>query len=435
MRRGIKGLGTVAALLVIGLAGFAWWAERPAIAPVAAPAAGSFDAALLARGEKVAAAGYCLTCHTPAGGKPFAGGLPMVSQFGTIYSTNITPDVDTGIGGWSQEAFARAMHEGVARDGSHLFPAFPYDHFTKVSDDDIRALYAFLMTRPAVHQVAPANTVPFPLNVRLLQAGWKLLFFKEGRYQPVAEHDATWNRGAYLAEGLSHCAACHSPRNALGAEKTSADARYAGALVDGWNAPPLTAANPAPVPWDAAELYGYLRHGGTPYHGVAAGPMAEVVHDGMARIDEPDVHAIATYIASIDGSTDRKADVGQIVGDTLAKSRFDISQDGDAGAHVYMAACASCHYNPVSGPQLARPELGLKSSLSAADPVNLVQVIVHGVSVKDGLPGAMMPAFGIGLSDADIAALVNYLRKTRTSLPPWQDVPAVIARVRSGKST
>ena len=435
MRRWVQGLGTVVAILVVGLAGFAFWAQRPAIAPVAAPAANAFDAALVARGEKVAAAGYCLTCHTPAGGKPYAGGLAIVSQFGTIYSTNITPDVDTGIGGWSPQAFARAMHEGVARDGSHLFPAFPYDHFTKVSDDDIQALYAFLMTRPAVHQVAPANSVPFPLDVRVLQAGWKLLFFKEGRYQPVADKSAEWNRGAYLAEGLSHCASCHSPRNALGAEKTSADARYAGAVIDGWNAPPLTAANPAPVPWDAAELYAYLRNGGTPYHGVAAGPMAEVVHAGMALVDEQDVHAVAAYFASIDGSADRKVDVGQIVGDTLAKSRFDVAQDGDPGAHVYMAACASCHYNPLSGPQLARPELGLKSSLSAADATNLVQVIVHGVSVKDGLPGAMMPAFGSGLSDDDIAALVNYLRKTRTNLPPWQDVPAVVARVRSGKST
>jgi mono/diheme cytochrome c family protein len=435
MRRWVRAFGTLVAILVVGVVGFAAWAERPAIARVAAPAAGTFDAALVARGEKVAAAGYCLTCHTPAGGKPYAGGLPIASQFGTIYSTNITPDVDTGIGAWSQEAFTRALHEGVARDGSHLFPAFPYDHFTKVSDDDVKALYAFLMTQPAVRKVAPANTLPFPLNVRLLQAGWKRLFFKEGRYQLVAGHDAVWNRGAYLAEGLSHCAACHSPRNALGAEKTSADARYAGALINGWNAPPLSAANPAPVPWDQKELYGYLRNGGTPYHGVAAGPMAEVVHAGMARIDDQDVHAVATYIASIDGSGDRKADVGQIVGDTLAKSRFDIAQDGDPGAHVYMTACAACHYNPVSGPQLARPELGLKSSLSAADPTNLIQVIVHGVSVKDGLPGAMMPAFGTGLSDADIAVLVNYLRKTRTTLPPWQDVPALITRVRSGKSS
>ncbi len=434
MRRFFKAVGVAVGVIVVGVAGFAVWAARPAIAPAAVQSATSFDAALVARGEKLAAAGYCLTCHTSSGGKAYAGGLAMVSQFGTIYSTNITPDVETGIGAWSLEAFERAMHEGVARDGSHLFPAFPYDHFTKVSDSDVEAIYAFLMTRPAVNQESRANTLPFPLNVRLLQAGWKLLFFKQGRYEPVAKQSPEWNRGAYLAEGLSHCASCHSPRNALGAEKTSADARYSGAVVDGWDAPPLTAANPAPVPWDAAELYGYLRNGGTPYHGVAAGPMSEVVRQGMALVDEQDARAVATYVASIDGSADRKADVGQIVSGAVARSRFDVAQDSDRGAHIYMVACASCHYNPVSGPQLMRPELGLKSSVSAAEPTNLVQVIVYGVSAKDGLPGAMMPAFGSGLSDDDIAALANYLRTTRTGLPAWQDMSTVVTRVRSGRA-
>jgi mono/diheme cytochrome c family protein len=414
---------------------FTIWAWRSAIAPVEPPAVASFEASLIAKGEKLADAGYCLTCHTPPKGKPYAGGLPMVTAFGTIYSTNITPDRATGIGNWSLEAFARAMHEGVARDGSHLFPAFPYDHFTKVSNDDVKALYAFMMTRPAVAQTPPPNTVPFPLNVRLLQAGWKLLYFREGRYQPVAEQSAEWNHGAYLAEGLSHCGACHTPRNALGAEKTSADAHLAGAAIDGWFAPPLTVANTAPVPWSAAELHDYLRNGGTPYHGVAAGPMSNVVHQGYALLDDADVNAVALYIASGNGSSDRKADVGQIVGDALAKSRYNASQASDHGASLYMSACAGCHYNPTSGPQLARPELGLKSSISAPDPTNLVQVVLHGVSVKDGLPGAMMPAFGVGMSDADIAAIAVYLRKSRTALPPWTDVPAVVAKVRSGKTS
>ncbi|MEP6502940.1 MAG: cytochrome c, partial [Betaproteobacteria bacterium] len=216
MRRLARGLATLVVIVVLGLVVFTIWAWRSAIAPIAPPAAASFDPALVATGEKLAAAGYCLTCHTPPKGKAYAGGLPMVTAFGTIYATNITPDPATGIGNWSQEAFTRALHEGVARDGSHLFPAFPYDHFTRVSDDDAKALYAFMMTRPAVSRTAPANTVPFPLNVRLLQAGWKLLYFKEGRFQPVAEQSAEWNHGAYLAEGLAHCSACHTPRNALG---------------------------------------------------------------------------------------------------------------------------------------------------------------------------------------------------------------------------
>ncbi len=433
MRRLARALAILIGIVVLGLVVFTIWAWRSAIDPIAPPIAASFDPALVAKGEKLADAGYCLTCHTPPNGKPYAGGLPMVTSFGTIYSTNITPDATTGIGNWSQEAFTRALHEGVARDGSHLFPAFPYDHFTKVSDDDAKALYAFMMTRPAVAQTPPPNTVPFPLNIRLLQAGWKLLFFKEGRYQPVAERSPEWNHGAYLAEGLSHCSACHTPRNALGAEKT--EAHFAGAAIDGWFAPALTAANTAPVPWSAAELHDYLRNGGTPYHGVAAGPMSSVVHQGYALVDDADVNAVALYIASIDGSADRKADVGQIVGDALARSRYDASQASDHGAALYMSACAACHYNPSSGPQLARPELGLKSSISAADPTNLVQVILHGISVKDGLPGTMMPAFGAGLSDDDVAAIAAYLRKSRTTLPPWTDVPGVVAKVRSGKTT
>jgi mono/diheme cytochrome c family protein len=430
-----KTLAILLGIAVLGLVLFTIWAWRSAIAPVEPPAVASFDASLIAKGEKLADAGYCLTCHTPPKGKPYAGGLPMVTAFGTIYSTNITPDRVTGIGNWSLEAFTRAMHEGVARDGSHLFPAFPYDHFTKASDDDVKALYAFMMTRPAVSQTPLPNTLPFPLNVRLLQAGWKLLYFKEGRYQPVAEQSAEWNHGAYLAEGLSHCGACHTPRNALGSEKKGADAHLAGAPIDGWFAPALTAANTTPVPWSAAELHDYLRNGGTPYHGVAAGPMSNVVHQGYALLEDADVNAVATYIASGNGSADRRADVGQIVGDALARSRYDASQASDHGASLYMSACASCHYNPPSGLQLARPELGLKSSISAPDPTNLVQVILHGVSVKDGLPGAMMPAFSVGMSDADIAAIAVYLRKSRTTLPPWTDVPAVVAKVRSGKTS
>lgn len=430
MKKWIRGFGWALGCLLAGLVVAAIWAWKPALPAVAPPAAASFDARLVQRGQLLAAAGYCVTCHTAPGGKPFAGGLPMVTGFGTIYSTNITPDVETGIGGWSREAFTRAMHEGVARDGSHLFPAFPYDRFTKVTNDDVDALYAFLMTRPPVQRAATPNDMPFPFNVRLLQAGWKLLFFREGRYQDDTSQSAEWNRGAYLAEGISHCASCHTPRNALGAERRGDDARYSGAFVDGWFAPALNASNTAPVPWGSAELHRYLRTGGTPYHGVAAGPMSHVVHDGMALIDDGDVQAIAGYFASINGSAASKADVGKVVDAALARSRFSQAQGVDRGANLYMAACAACHYNALSGPLAARPELGLKSSLSAADPTNLVQVILHGVSLGDGLSNAMMPAFATALSDDDISALVNYLRKNRTDLPPWQDVPAVVARQR-----
>ena len=171
-------------LVILGPAGFIVLAWRSAIAPVAPPAAASFPPELVARGETLADGGYCATCHTAKGGQRFAGGYAMQTPFGVIYSTNITPDPETGIGTWSEAAFARAMREGVARDGSHLFPVFPYNHFTKLSDDDVRALYAYFMTRATVRAPAQTNGLPFPLNIRALQAGWKLLFFRPGRFQP-----------------------------------------------------------------------------------------------------------------------------------------------------------------------------------------------------------------------------------------------------------
>jgi mono/diheme cytochrome c family protein len=301
LKRIVIGTGSLGIACLLVFLALAW---RPAIAPIDPPAKASFSAELIAKGEVLAGAGYCAVCHTRQGGQLFAGGYPMPTPFGTIYSTNITPEPETGIGRWSLEAFTRAMHEGISRDGSHLFPAFPYDHFTKVWDDDVKALYAYLMTRPPVRTPALANTIPFPLNIRVFQEGWKILSFRSGRFEPVAGKSVEWNRGAYLALGLSHCGACHTPRNLLGAEKTG-DA-YAGAVVDNWIAPPLTAANPAPVPWTQEELRSYLRNGMSVLHGTTAGPMSPVVH-GLAALPESDVQAIATYFADIDHADDRSA--------------------------------------------------------------------------------------------------------------------------------
>jgi mono/diheme cytochrome c family protein len=211
--------GVVVALLVGGgVAGFAV-AWRPAISAIEPPAPPSFDTALVRRGRDLAALGNCNDCHTVRGGKTFAGGLAVPTPFGTIYSSNITPDADTGIGRWPEMAFRRAMRSGVDRDGAHLYPTFPYDHFTNVTDEDDRALYAYLMTRPAVHAPTRANKLAFPLDQRFVVAGWKLLFLRRGTYQPDGTKSAEWNRGAYLVEGLAHCGACHTPRNALGAER------------------------------------------------------------------------------------------------------------------------------------------------------------------------------------------------------------------------
>jgi mono/diheme cytochrome c family protein len=358
-----KALFGLVALGCLGLLGFGALAWRPAIAPISTPAPDSFAPELVAKGKALAGGGYCAECHTAKGGQKFAGGYPMATPFGVLYSTNITPDRETGIGTWSEAAFARAMHEGVARDGSHLFPGFPYDHFSKLSDDDVKALYAYFMTRAPIKASAPPNTIPFPLNIRALQEGWKILFFRPRRFEAVAGRSAEWNRGAYLALGLSHCGACHTPRNMLGAEKTGE--AYAGAVIDNWIAPPLTADNPAPAPWTRDELYDYLRTGASVLHGTAAGPMSAVVH-GLAALPDTDVKAIATYFADIDHADDRAASVGAAVARAMSYASLGAGQEFDADARLYAAACGSCHYNSGSAPLTVRPDLALNSALSLA---------------------------------------------------------------------
>jgi mono/diheme cytochrome c family protein len=292
-------------------AGFAvTW--RPAIAAIEPPAATSFDPALVKRGRELAAIGNCNDCHTVRGGKSFAGGLPVPTPFGTIYSSNITPDAGTGIGRWSEDAFRRAMRSGVNRDGQHLYPTFPYDHFTNVSDQDDAALYAFLMTRPPVNAPARANELSFPLDQRFVIAGWKLLFLRHGTFEPDSSKSAEWNRGAYLVEGLAHCGACHTPRNGLGAERPNA--QFDGGDVDNWHAYAINANSAAPIPWNADALYAYLRQGWQPDHGTARGPMAEVVSN-LSSVSESDVRAIATYMASVFGAPtpDRKNQAAEVL--------------------------------------------------------------------------------------------------------------------------
>lgn len=425
LKRILVGLLVVA---VVGLVGFGVFAWRPAIAEIAPPAPSSFAPDLVARGEVLAGAGYCSTCHTTKGGQPFAGGYPMKTGFGVIYSTNITPDPKTGIGNWSEAAFDRALREGVGRDGSHLFPTLPYDHFTKLSDADVSALYAYMMTRPAVVAQAKRNGVPFPLNIRALQAGWKLLFFKPGRFEPDKTKSAEWNRGAYLAEGVSHCGACHTPRNVLGAEKR--DKAFAGAAIDNWIAPPLTAANPSPAPWDQAELISYLRTGVSRYHGVAAGPMAPVVHDGLSKLPDADIQALAIYFADRDGAAGRAAAVAPALQRAAAADRLNVGPQTDPSARLYTAACASCHYNGAGQPNPLRPDLALNSAVNLDDPTNLIRVVLYGVSAKDGAPGVLMPSFN-RFSDADVAKLATYLRATRTSKPAWPDLEKKVAAIRA----
>jgi mono/diheme cytochrome c family protein len=423
--------GLIAGVVIIGAASAFAVAWRPAIAAIEPPAPQSFDPALVKRGRDLAAMGNCNDCHTTRGGGVLAGGLPVPTPFGTIYSSNITPDPDTGIGRWSEAAFQRAMRSGVDRAGQHLYPTFPYDHFTNVSDADDRALYAFLMTRQPVQAPPRRNQLSFPLDQRFVIAGWKLLFLRHASYQPESTQSAEWNRGAYLVEGLAHCGSCHTPRNALGAEQDTK--QFAGGDVEGWHADAINAQSPARVPWTADALAAYLRNGWHPDHGVARGPMAQVVSN-LSTVPESDVRAIATYMGSVFGvpAADRSHQGDEVTGSITAPAvrPQPASPVADtAGAAIYGAACATCHETTRSLPY-GGVDLSLSSAINGPDPRNAVNTILTGLRAVPGERSPIMPPFASSMSDDQLVALLKYLRARFSSQPAWAGLEKIIADAR-----
>ncbi|MBR9862899.1 MAG: c-type cytochrome [Rhodobacteraceae bacterium] len=415
------------AVILIGAAGFGIYAYKPAIEPVDANSRTAFDPEIVEKGRVLAAAGYCSECHTAEGGPPFAGNYPMDTGFGTIYATNLTPAKETGIGSYSPEAFRRAMKEGVRRDGRHLFPAFPYNHFTKMSDEDVDAIYAYIMTEvPPVELETKENELPFPLDLRFLQAGWKLLFVDFDDYEVDQAHSEEWNRGAYLAEGLAHCGACHTPRNPLGAEIESD--QYGGAQINGWTAPALTPRNASAVPWTAADFKSYLTEGVSANHGISAGPMGPVVHIGIRELPESDIDALSLYLGEKSGTNNGDPVDTSAVVRSLERGRPDPQYRKDQGERLYATACASCHYNTE---QIAagRPDLGINSATNLETPDNLIHVILDGVSGPEGIEGVVMPGFRDALSPTEITAIAAYLRDARANRPAWPDLAETVTRL------
>ncbi|MDF0546096.1 molybdopterin-dependent oxidoreductase [Sphingobium sp. H39-3-25] len=401
----------------------------PTIAPVPPVSPGTYSAETIARGRQVAAAGDCAVCHTQAGGAVNAGGLAIETPFGVVHSTNITPDVATGIGGWSYPAFDRAMRQGISRDGRHLYPAFPYTAFARLSEPDMQALYAWLMAQPPVVAAPKATRLAFPMNLRPLVAGWNALYHNAEPFTPDPARSALWNRGAYLVEGVGHCSACHSPRNALGAEITSR--HLAGGMVDGWDAPALGAQSRSPVPWTEEALYQYLRTGASEQHGGTVGPMLAVVAE-MAALPDSDIRAMAHYLASRSG---------HVVSDASARARAQaLTQLGRAslapldsvGARAFDGACAVCHANDNPDMYGGKVSLALSTTVHADRPDNLIRTILSGVNdPAKGVRGAM-PAFADQFNDAQLTDLVRFIRRTQaTARPEWQDVAASVRRIRS----
>ncbi|HLY46932.1 MAG TPA: cytochrome c [Stellaceae bacterium] len=429
IRRIVLAVGAVA---VLGAAGFVIAAQRPLIPEIDPPAPGTFDRALVETGARLAAIGNCHVCHTAPGGADYAGNRALPTPFGTVFSSNITPAPGSGIGHWSQAAFGRAMREGIGRRGDHLYPAFPYPHFAKLSDADIGALYAFIMTRRPVETVQRPNDLGLPFNQRWLMAVWNLVFFDAAPFRPDPQHDALWNRGAYLVAGLGHCGDCHSPRNALGAE-TTAEA-LAGGEAEGWGAPALNAASPAPVPWDAEHLDAYLRRGWDVEHGAAAGPMRPVV-DALARADPADVRAIATYLAANEGgaSADRQRRASEARARAGKASLPQPAAGEELGAAIFAGACAACH---AGGSPMVPPhgiDLALSTAVNEADPGNAIRIVQGGIQPDDERAGPWMPPFAGAFTDAQLASLLGYIRAHYGSGAAWTGLAAKIHDLRQSK--
>lgn len=365
------------------------------------------NAGLLERGKYLTAAADCVGCHTAKDGTPFVGGRAFVLPFGTLYSTNLTPDAETGIGKYTDADFLNAVHKGIGRGGRHLYPAMPYASYTYMSDADALAIKAYLSSLKPFKAPTPPDTLAFPFNQRWSMAFWNALFSGDERYRPRPERSPEWNRGAYLAEAMEHCGECHTPRNTLFSLNNRS--KFSGEIQAGWRAFNITGDAESGVGrWTEAELRSYLLLGHSPRYGTATGPMVEAVDDSLSRLDPKDVQAIATYLKSIPPVHSRDLPPPKLTAapDSPAAGIASVGADGE---RIYAQACAGCH--GWTGVDPALPFADLVGTRSVNDPsgINVAQVILNGSPQHPGERTSTMPAFGETYSDSEVASVVDYV--------------------------
>jgi len=367
------------------------------------------------RGEYLARAGDCIACHTMRGGEPFAGGLAMATRFGTLFTPNITPDRETGIGKWNADDFWQAMHFGRMPNGQPYYPAFPYSNYTRVSRADVDAIFAYLRSIAPVRRKNRAHEMAFPYNQRPLLNGWRALYFEPGECDPAATQSTEWNRGAYLVQGLGHCDACHTGRNFLGATRR-ADPFAGGVMpVQEWYAPSLTSSREGGLgQWDVDELAAFL-HSGVSRRGAAYGPMAQVIYDSLQYLADADVRAMAVYLKSLvpRGAAEKPTQVRTT--EQQGRELYEL------GAKLYERWCADCHLGNGAGIPPAYPPLAGNQSITMESAVNPIRMVMFGgfppATAKNPRPYGM-PPFAQTLNDDEIAAVVTYVRQSWSNRSP-----------------
>ena len=434
--RGRRVARVLSVLIVVGIVGAVGWtlvqrsdsmAGSTTADPKGAQAGAVFSDALVERGRYLARAGDCVSCHTGPGAAPFGGGLAMKTPFGTIMSTNISPDPEAGIGRYSEAEFARALRAGIAKGGHPLYPAMPYPSFARINDEDMHALYAYFQKGVApVAQKPQATDLPWPFSMRWLVSFWNWLYLDKGVYVADTARSAEWNRGAYLVQGLGHCGDCHTPRNGLtggvkaSSEKGGGDVYLSGALIDGWYAQPLRhTGHPSVAQWKAEAIVRYLQTGRTA-DTAAFGPMVQVVENSTQHLSKEDLAAVAVYLQSI----------GAPAGASSAPAQPDLAATAPqhattqalragtvvgtySGAMVYLNICAACHRTTATGAENTFPVLAGNSVVNAKDPTSLIRLVLAGSAMPSttAAPSAIaMPDFGWRLTDENVADVLTFVR-------------------------